>query len=108
MPCIIFVGLTRWPSQLAFSPSAALYFFCFFLHIVAFGDNVEEKKSLFHAAAGEKDIWFTRPRKSCDKPGVPAEAGTELDQAEAGTELDQAEAGTPILHNSCRIALCVA
>ena len=49
-----FLGLTRWPSQLAFSPAAELYFFCLFLQIVDLGDNLEEQKSLFHAAAGEK------------------------------------------------------
>ena len=51
-------GLTQWYGQLAFSPSAERYFVFFFLQIVAFGDNLEEKKSLFHAAAGEKDVWF--------------------------------------------------
>mgnify|MGYP005849461269 CR=1 FL=1 len=41
--------------------------FCFWLPIFAVGENWEPKESLFHAAAGEKDIVLKRPRKSCMK-----------------------------------------
>ena len=61
----LLTGLTRWSGQLAFSPAAAWYFFCFWFHIFAFGENVEPKESPFHAAAGEKDVVLERPRKSC-------------------------------------------
>ena len=58
------IGLTRSHGQLIFSPSAELYFFCFWFPIFAFGENWKPKASRFPAAAGEKDVVLKRPRKS--------------------------------------------
>ena len=47
-----------------FSPSAELYFFCFWFPIFVVGENWEPEASRFHAAAGEKDGLFKQPRTS--------------------------------------------
>ena len=62
---LLLIGLTRSRGQLVFSPAAERYFFLFFPPNFRLRRKFGGKKSLFHAAAGAKDVWFTQPRKSC-------------------------------------------